>query len=444
MFSIGYAQEIFTPPTGVGLAGYFNERPNQGMYDDLYVKALIIDCKGRKFGFLAFDLISLVKPLFDELEERIVSKFGKDMHDSLILSATHTHTGPKFPQTAKDLAEADERTRYAFEQTVTAAMRALERAVMNLQPGELEVGSVFNNPYASVRRYWMKNGTLVTNPGWRNPDIDKPECDYDRSIHILKVLQGGRIAALLCNIANHGDTVGGSLVSADWYGRFTQELQHQLKASIPVLVVDDASGNINHFDFHQQVNQTSFAEATRIGRGYAAIVLDALDKLEAVSAEEVTVHNSTVLIPHRKITAEELAEAKNTLATVPDIKKEGDFESQDLANKVPAALRYFAQRVIDCHEKSIASHSCRITAIEIGRQLAFVTLPGEPFNGIAAAIREKSPCKYTFVIELAQSVSGYVPMPECFPRGGYEVQAGVDTVAQNAATEIINASIANL
>ncbi|MFA6931380.1 MAG: neutral/alkaline non-lysosomal ceramidase N-terminal domain-containing protein [Lentisphaeria bacterium] len=444
MFSVGYAQEIFTPPVGVGLAGYFNARPNTGMYDDLYAKALIIDSNGRKFGFLTFDLLSLNKPLFDELEKRIVSKFGKDFHDSLILSATHTHTGPKFPQTHESMAEADELTLYAFEQTVSAAMHALERAVMNLQPGELEVGSVYNNPYAFVRRYWMKNGTLVTNPGWRNPNIDKPECDYDHSIHILKVIQGDRIAALLCNIANHGDTVGGNRVSADWYGRFTQEMQHQLKASIPVLVVDDASGNINHFDFQQQINQTSFAEATRIGRGYAAIVLGALDKLEPVTGDDVTVHNSTVVIPHRKITAEELADAKNTLATVPDIKKEGDFESQDLANKVPAALRYFAQRVIDCHEKSKPSHSCRITAIKIGRQVAFVTLPGEPFNGIASAIRDKSSCKYTFVIELSQSVSGYVPMPECFPRGGYEVQAGVDTVARNAASEIINASIANL
>lgn len=444
MFSIGYAQEIFTPPVGVGLAGYFNARPNEGMYDDLYVKALIIESKGKKIGFLAFDLLSLVQPLFDELEKQITQKFGKDFHDGLILSATHTHTGPGFPRTAEALANANANIKYAFEQVVSAAMRALERAVMNLQPGELEVGSVYNNPYGFVRRYWMKNGTLITNPGWRNPEIDKPECDYDRSIHILKVIQGGRIAALLCNIANHGDTIGGNLVSADWYGRFAQEIQHQLKASIPVLVVDDASGNINHFDFYQQINQTSFAEATRIGRGYATIVLDALNKLEPLAEGDITVHNTSVVIPHRKITPEELAEAKHTLATVPDIKKEGDFESQDLANKVPAALRYFAQRVIDCHEKSTPSHSCRLTAIKIGKQVAFVTLPGEPFNGIASAIREKSPCKYNFVIELAQSVSGYVPMPECFPRGGYEVQAGVDTVAPNAATEIINTSVANL
>jgi len=442
MFKIGYAQEIITPPTGVGLAGYFNKRPNQGMYDDLYVKVVMIEAGSQKFGFMTFDLCNIAPKLFQELEAAIVKKYGRKLHDSLIISATHTHTGSEFR--SRDGKELDERTTYAFNQTRDAALRALDRALMNLLPGELEVGSVYNNPYGFVRRYWMKNGTIVTNPGWGNPDIDKPECDFDRTINILAVKQGGRIAALICNIGNHGDTVGGDIVSADWYGRFTQEIQHSLKYSLPVLVVDDASGDINHFDFRQKINQTSYNEATRIGRGYAAIVLDALDKLEPVTAKKVTIRNGKVTIPHRKLTKKELAEAKHILATVPDIKKEGDFESQDLANKVPAALRYFAKRAIDCYEKSTPSHEGRLTVIELGKQIAFATLPGEPFNGISRAIREKSPCKYTFVIELAQSVSGYVPMPECFKRGGYEVQPGVNSSGVNAATEIIKAATALL
>ena len=444
MFQIGYAQEIYTPPTGVDLSGYFNVRLNEGMYDDLYAKALMIQSKGKTFGFLTLDLCSIVPSLFDELEKRITEKFGKELHNNLIISATHTHTGPRLPYTPEKMASADERTLYAFEQVASASIRAVERALMNLLPGELEVGSVYNNPYGFVRRYWMNSGDIVTNPGHRNPNIDKPECDFDRNIGILKVKQGGRIAALMCNIANHGDTIGGNMVSADWYGRMTLEIQHALKSSIPVLIVDDASGDINHFDVHQDFDQTNYDEANRIGRGYAAIVLNALDKLEPVSEDDVQINNAEVVIPHRQISPEELAAAKHTLATVPDIKKDGDFESQDLANKVPAALRYFAQRVIDCHEKSSPSHSCRITAIKLGSQIAFVSLPGEPFNGISRAIREQSPCKYTFVIELAQSESDYVPMPECFERGGYEVQAGVDSVAPNAATEMIKASIANL
>ena len=78
-----------------------------------------------------------------------------------------------------------------------------------------------------------------------------------------------------------------------------------------------------------------------------------------------------------------------------------------------------------------------MTNIRIGNDLMFSSLPGESFNGISRAIREKSPCKHTFVVELSQDASGYVPMPECFERGGYEVQPGIDTVAPNAADVII-------
>ena len=441
MLKAGYAQEVMTPPVGVELAGYFNKRPNEGALDDLFVKVVAFEGDNKRFGFVTFELCSIARPLFEALEKRITEEIGKDVYDNFIFSATHTHTGPLFPQ---KLELYDELTLGALNDTVDAAVRAIKRALKNLQEATIEATSVYNNPYGFVRRYWMKSGDIVTNPGRCNPDVEKPECDFDRTIGIMAVRQAGRIAALICNIANHGDTVGGNMVSADWYGRFALEIQHSLKESIPVLVVDDASGDINHFDIHQIFNQTCYAEANRIGKGYATIVLDALKDLKEVKFDTVKINNCTVEIPHRQISDEELAAAEHTLATVPDIKKEGDFESQDLANKVPAALRYFAQRVIDCRNKSIPSHSCRLTCIELGDQMAFVSLPGEPFNGLARAIRAKSQFKYTFVIELAQSVSGYVPMPECFARGGYEVQAGVDTVAVDAATKIIDAAIANM
>ena len=161
MLKIGYAQEIITPPAGVELAGYFNKRPNIGMYDDLYVKTAVMEKDGKRFGFIAFDLCSICKELFDELNKRITEKYGKDFNDGLIISATHTHTGTNFYA-----EEKTELLKYTFNNTVDAAMRALERAVLGLQPGELEAGAVYNNPYGFVRRYWMKSGDIVTNPGW--------------------------------------------------------------------------------------------------------------------------------------------------------------------------------------------------------------------------------------------------------------------------------------
>ena len=442
MLKVGYAQEIITPPTGVDLAGYFNRRLNEGMYDDLYVKVIAMDVDGKRTALVSFDLCSITGVMFDAIKKRVDAEFGAGLFEEMLICATHTHTGSRFKNQEK---QDDEVTQYAFDSTVDAAMRAIKRAFMNLLPAELEATKVYNNPYGFVRRYWMKSGAIVTNPGWCNPDIDKPECDYDRTINILAVKQNGRMVALVCNIANHGDTVGGSVVSADWYGRFTQAVQHELKTSLPVMVLDDASGNINHFDFHQKINQTGYHEAVRIGRGYARIVLDALKDLEPVAADKIKISNVIASIPHRQLSDAEVAEAQHILDTVPDIKKEGDFESQDLANKVPAALRYFAKRALDCKAKSKPSHEARFTSIEIGDALAFVTLPGEPFNGIAQAIREKSPFKYTFVAELAQCApSCYVPMKECFARGGYEVQPGIDTLAPEAADVMIEAALTTL
>ena len=143
MYKVGFAQEIITPPTGVGLAGYMNKRPNVGMYDDLYVKALIIDADGSRGGLLVFDLCSVCDRLFAELKNLITAKFGAEFHDRLIISATHTHTGPEFRDDALD---TDPRLKYAFNQTVAAAVRALERAEMNLLDSVIEVGTVYNNP----------------------------------------------------------------------------------------------------------------------------------------------------------------------------------------------------------------------------------------------------------------------------------------------------------
>ena len=442
MLNIGYAQEIITPPIGVDLAGYMNERLNKGMYDDLYVKVIAFELNGKKCALMSFDLCSIDKTMQETLDVKITEKFGKEVHAGVIFCATHSHTASKLRKNAE--GTWSELTEFAFQETVAAAMRALTRAFMNLQPGEIEVGSVYNNPYGNVRRYWMKNGTIVTNPGWCNPDIDKPEDDFDRTIGIIKIVQGGRPVALICNIAQHGDTIGGSIVSADWYGRFAQAIQYELKTSLPVMVIDDASGDINHFDFRQKINQTSYDEAVRVGRGYAAIVLKELNNLQKVNPEEIVVKNSIVTIPHRVLTDAEVAEAQHILDTVPDIPKEGDFESQDLANKVPAALRYFAKRALDCKAKSNPSHDARITALEFGKDFVIASLPGEPFNGIARAIRQQSPFKYTFIASLAQSQSGYVPMKECFERGGYEVQPNVNSAAPNAAEEIIKAVVANL
>jgi len=37
------------------------------------------------------------------------------------------------------------------------------------------------------RRYWMKDGTVRTNPGYKNPDIVRPAAPIDPDVGVMRV-----------------------------------------------------------------------------------------------------------------------------------------------------------------------------------------------------------------------------------------------------------------
>ena len=440
MLNIGLAREIITPPCGAGLAGYFNHRPNRGYYDDISVRAMAIEKDGKYTGFLNLDLCSIGNPTFTEIRMGLRAE-GISWADDIIISATHTHTG-----TALRRANANDPECYACAETIQAAIRAMKRAVRSFQPSEMFYAEYDKNPYAFVRRYRMKDGSVVTNPTRCNPDIVGPETEFDQHVRIIVVKQFDRIAAILVNLANHCDTVGGDIVSADWPGRMEAEIQYHLKSDIPVFALTDASGNLNHFKVHEKIDQTNYDEACRIGRGYGQIVLGLLDKLEPVNEGEIEVsHNNHVVIPNRTISDAEYEEAKKYLEDTKDVPATtGDLTSEGLANGDVTTIRHFKKMAIACREKSDKSRVVKITRINLGKELAFISLPGEPFNAIAEAIRKKSPYRLNFVIELAQAQFAYVPMHDCFARGGYECTPRVNTVAPEASDILIDAVVKNL
>jgi hypothetical protein len=61
----------------------------------------------------------------------------------------------------------------------------------------------------------------------------------------------------------------------------------------------------------------------------------------------------------------------------------------------------------------------RIQAVRIGG-LGIVTSPCETFAETGLFVRQHSPMKPTFTIELANGYNGYLPTPEQFKLGGYE------------------------
>ena len=435
MLKIGLAKEIITPPFGADLMGYFNRRPVDGVLDDICVRAMLIEQDGVKAGFLVFDLCNLLG--IDTQIRKALLGAGIEYAGNLIVSAIHTHTGTR-------TNAVDVPTSMGISIAIEGAIRALKRAERSLAPAEFLYAEGNENPYAFVRRYFMKDGSVATNPTRCNPDIVGPETDFDRHIRVVGIRQGGELTALMVNLANHCDTVGGCKVSADWPGRMEAAIQYALKKDIPVYSMIDASGNINHFKIHENIDQTNYDEAVRIGRGYAELVLDIIKDLKPVPEAKLEISNAKVFIPHRVVSQEQYDAAKKYLEDTKDIPvRDGDITSEGLTNGDVTTLRFFAQRVLDCHDQSTPGDNCTISQIRFGKELAFCSLPGEPFNGISEAIRKASPFKRNIVVELAQTFAPYIPMKECFERGGYEAQPGRNTVAPEGAEILINAVVEN-
>ena len=416
-FEFGFAREDITPNRGLLLAGYFNLRPNRGAYDRLAVKAAVFRNGDECTAIVSFDLCLFGASFVNELDAMLAAE-KSPLAGKTLFCATHTHTGPYItpffghPFDSEYVASVKAKT-----------VAALKNAYASLAPAELYVADTECSSQAFNRRYIMKNGKTLTNPGKLNADIDHPEGGIDPKIIMMQSRQDDRPVLLLANISNHTDTIGGDIVSADWPGRMEAEIQYASGYDIPVMTIIAPQGNINHFDVSTMANQTSYDEAKRIGKAYANAILTTLYRLHKVEDPAITVKRSTFDAPYLQLTDEEYAEAKRVYEENKDAEMEPgrDLTSEDIARGVPAVKKLFAQKAIECRENPITTKRTETQiAITFGTELAFVSLPAEPFVEIGYAIRNASKYPYTVIAALGMGEIGYVGMPQHYGNGGYE------------------------
>ncbi|MBR2440993.1 MAG: hypothetical protein IKB25_12405 [Lentisphaeria bacterium] len=416
-FEFGYAQEDITPAYGADLQGYFNERLNKGAYDRLSLKAAVFRTGNECAAIVSYDLCLFTGKVVEQFEE-LLKQSGSPLAGKTLYCCTHTHTGPY----TSDLFGHGADQEY-LEELKQKTVYALNKAYKSLAPAELYATETECSTLAFNRRYIMKNGKTLTNPGKLNPEIDHSEGGIDSMIPILQIRQHDRPVMLLVNISNHTDTIGGNYVSADWPGAMEKEIQRAFDYQIPVMEITAPQGNINHFDVSTMADQTSYAEAKRIGKGYANVILAALFKLKKQENINIQTAVREFEAPYLQLTDEEYAEAKQTFEENKDAVMEAgrDFTSEDIARGVPAVKKFFAERAIQCRENPIKEKRIeKQLKIAFNDEIAIVSLPAEPFVEIGEAIREGSKYPLTILAALGMGEIGYVGMPWHYGNGGYE------------------------
>lgn len=416
MVKAGWAKRCITPATGISLEGYLNPRPNKGKYDDLFVRVLLLEQNDTVCGFVTFDLCAIPAQMCAALVDAC-RKEGIDFAENLIFSATHTHTGPTLGGIFG--FESDK----GFDDELAAALEAIKEARANMVPAELTVNTAESNFLAFNRRFYMKNGKVMTNPAKNDPEIVAPEGPVDRQITVVGICCNGEYKALLVNLINHTDTVGGSLVSADWPGRMEEALQRLIAPELQVHTLIGCSGNINHFDHSIPGDQTSIDEALRIGEKYADCVMDLLKEPKDLSFDQIKISSIVQSVEKHTVTEAECVEARAVLERNANAgPANGDMTSRELAAGYGPVAVFFAEQLLGfAKSESGTSQDVRILDVQFGNEMEFVTLPGEPFTEIGLEIKQNSSCKGCCVISLAMGEVGYVALEECYNRGGYEI-----------------------
>jgi hypothetical protein len=85
----------------------------------------------------------------------------------------------------------------------------------------------------------------------------------------------------------------------------------------------------------------------------------------------------------------------------------------------------------------------KLQAIRVG-EVGIGAIPCEVFCEIGLEIKQKSPLKPTFIIELANGYNGYLPTPRHHELGGYETWRARSSYLEVHASEKITAEILTL
>ena len=292
---------------------------------------------------------------------------------------------------------------------VDRLVKVITQARQNLRPATLETGIAKQENLAFNRRYWMRNGKVVFNPGQMNTNIVRPAGPTDPEVSILlaRDWQSGKPFAGLTVFAMHLDTAGGTEYSADYAFYLQEGLRKKFGPSYISAFGAGTCGDLNHINVNKKETTKGFEAAERIGSTLAETVLKASEHLDSVSKPSLSVRNTVLEIQLQRVSPEAVADAKSK------VNKLGD-PNTDFTSKVVLA------KTLDLAARG-PTIPMEVQVFRLDPDTAIVCLPGEIFVELGLAIKRGSPFKNTMVISICNDRPNYVPTLKAFSEGSYEV-----------------------
>lgn len=452
---LGSATVSITPDRPVALAGQFGTRIAETAETPLIAAAVAIESieGGQPVDqsiLISCDLVGIHHSVLAQFRQHLQPLLpGFDVR-KVIVSATHTHTAPvtseipeetliTYPIPKEGVMPPAEYTTFLVERLSQAAVQAWN----NRKPGGVSwtlgfatIGENRRSVYAdgSARMYGKTNDVRFRGL----------EAGADSGIEILFFWNGEtQLQAVAINVVCPSQEVESrSALNAD----FWHDAREQLKTSLnlPDLTVLGWCGAAGDQSPHPQYRKDAEARMSRLrgltrqqelGRRISHAVVDTLDAAKAdIRTDAPFAHLVRDLaLPPRQILDREYEEAKKNL-TQYSVAKNPD-------NRVITMLA-LEKGIVDRFENAATLPACEIElhVLRLG-DIAITTNPFELYLDWGVQMKARSPAQQTFVLQLTNGCSMYLPTALAIEGGSYSGLPHVNKVGPEGGQILVDETV---
>lgn len=442
-FTAGYARVDITPTESVPLAGYGNtmQRLSQGVLDPLFATFIALtDNENNTLLLCTLDVIKTADFYCNPARDAISKAYGIP-RENIILSATHTHSGPDFS------ANEYEPIIRCKDMMVEKLTEGAGLALADRKKATMLAGRTYNEGMNFVRHYVLEDDSVAGDNfgSFKAAPIRGHVTDADRQIQIVRFCREGDKDILMVNwqahptkastrVTEHGWT-NRPFISADFVGACRAYVEEKTQCHFAYF--QGACGNINSRS--KIPEEDGVVDHVPYGQQLGDYILAGLEQLspieggKAEAGEKVCTspvnHTENHLLPYAEEIAKLWAETNDPALCSQEAKKYGMNSP------------YHARHIVE-KSKLSGELSFTVGAAHFG-ELGIGAFPYEMFDTNGKQVKEGSPFKMTFILENANGANNYIPSAKGCEHGCYEADSchfmpGTGEKAANAALELLN------
>jgi hypothetical protein len=399
----GVARVNLDPALAMTMGGYGARLGvSQGVLDPIQARVLALADGHRTIALVTLDLVSTIE--LAEMDQ-IRAAVRQNGVEQVIFVASHTHSGPVYASNPESYQKAVRR----IQQAVAIAARLMT---------PVRIGTAWGVAYLGHnRRSILLDGTPKM--FWRDETM-VPSSPVDPTVGVVRLdRRDGTPLAILVNYACHPVVLGPDNLSysADYPGVMRDTIEDSLKGST-AFFLQGAPGDINPYYDKTPLVQDAVVRMQETGRKLGTEALRVARSIRTEVAPAPSIQSKTVVLHvHSR---------------------------WDLAKLRPVLKERYRLDEMRAARLLRDPMDLPVTTLLLNHELAFVTMPGEPFVEFQMQLRARSPQPNTYLLGYADGALGYFPTLAAAVRGGYGANSTATQVEVGTGERLLDAGLISL